>query len=90
VPYIDPLTAESIRRRLGVDRFNPSAYDSGCVLTHSYDPETEEMTIGFQKRGTYKYFGVPSEEYIAFAESSSLGQYFNSSIRDSYSYERIG
>jgi lysyl-tRNA synthetase class 2 len=62
---------------------------STCVANHSYDPETQELTIEFQARGTYRYSEVPLDEAETFAAAGSLGTYFNLYIRDRYPYERI-
>ena len=63
--------------------------ESKCVADISYDPESQEMTVEFQQRGTYKYQNVPLDEYVDFQSAGSQGKYFNNYIRDRYSFERI-
>lgn len=86
------------RRRIGYNPQNriisskeisPREWESECVADLSYDPEREEMTIVFQKRGTYAYFDVPIWVYAEFNNAGSRGTYFNSYIRGNYSYERV-
>lgn len=61
--------------------FSPYSYDEGSIIG--------DLEVQFQKRGTYKYSGVPIDEFLNFAQSSSPGRYFNYYIRDRYSYERV-
>lgn len=64
---------------------------SECVADISYNPETEEMTIEFQQRGTYLYHNVPLDTYVDFQTAGSMGKYFNNYIRNfGFEYERIG
>lgn len=61
-----------------------------CIQSSEYNPETQEMVITFQQRGTYRYFGVEQETFDELQEAESQGAYFNERIRDSYTSERIG
>lgn len=63
---------------------------SECVNTLSYDPETQQLTIVFQKRGTYLYYDVSLEEYERIQFAGSQGYTFNQSIRDIKYFEKIG
>jgi hypothetical protein len=75
--------------RAALDVGKPIITNSECTKTISYDSVTQELTIEFQARGTYKYDGVPSEEYLGLKGAASHGTYFNLYIRDRYSFERI-
>lgn len=86
MPSVNPLT---LHRLLSFKMFNKGQTESTCVADVSYDPETFEMTVAFVKRGTYKYFEVPLDEYVDFETANSQGTYFNLYIRDRYSFERI-
>jgi hypothetical protein len=75
--------------RAALDVGKPVITDSQCTKSISYDNSTQELTIEFQERGTYKYEGVPAEEYLGLKGASSHGTYFNLYIRDRYNFERI-
>lgn len=75
--------------RAALDVGKPIITDSECTKSISYDSSNNELTIEFQERGTYKYIGVPADEYLGLKGASSHGTYFNLYIRDRYDYERI-
>lgn len=75
--------------RAALDVAKPIITDSECTKTISYDSSTQELTIEFQERGTYKYSNVPADEYLGIKGASSHGTYFNLYIRDRYNFERI-
>jgi lysyl-tRNA synthetase class 2 len=73
-----------------VKELKPREHGSECVDSLEYDLEHQQMTVHFNKRGSYVYFDVPPEEYAAFNTAGSRGTYFNLYIRDKYSdYERL-
>lgn len=63
--------------------------ESACVADISYDPESQDMTVEFQQRGSYVYHDVPLDVYVDFQSAGSQGTYFNLYIRLKFSYERI-
>lgn len=67
----------------------PRQHDSECVQSLDYDPERQQMTVNFQKRGSYAYFDVPPDVYSEFNNASMRGTYFNLYVRDRYEFERI-
>lgn len=83
-----PSVSPSVLRTLLQFKFKDRV-ESTCVNDVSYDPESEEMTIVFQKRGTYKYLNVPIDTYTDFATAGKQGTYFNLYIRPSFSYEKV-
>ena len=86
MPRVNPLT---LVRLLKFKAFKDET-QSECVADVSYNPETEEMTIEFVKRGTYVYKDVPLDTYVDFSTSGSQGKYFNNYIRNfGFEYERI-
>ncbi len=84
---VDPTAPPSIHVERGL---LPHAYPSECVASLNYDGDTEELTVEFHERGTYKYFNFPFTEWILFNDAMSRGTYFNLYVRDRYSFERIG
>jgi KTSC domain-containing protein len=85
-----PKVNSSTLRQLLHFQFTHGKIESHCVADVSYNPETEQMTIAFQQRGTYVYSNVPIDDYVDFASAGSQGTYFNLYIRPKYtSYERV-
>jgi hypothetical protein len=69
----------------------PREHESECVNALAYDPESAQLTVVFNKRGTYTYFDFPPDEYANFNFAASRGKYFNLYIRDAgYEYEKVG
>jgi hypothetical protein len=63
---------------------------SSVIAAMSYNTETRILTIVYRgKRGTYRYFEVPPEEYSAFRAAPSKGTYLNEIFKTrQYRYER--
>lgn len=83
-----PLVSNDVLRQL-LDK-SPNPRDSMCIESlGEYNPETGDMIVNFQQRGSYRYFNVPIEVFVEFGGAYSMGTYFNLYIRDQYSFERI-
>lgn len=67
-----------------------SGFDSSCIFSYNYNPETLELDITFQQRGSYRYYDVPPTTVYGLSTAGSLGGFFNQSIRNAYQYDRIG
>jgi KTSC domain-containing protein len=66
---------------------NPEAQvPSSVIRDFSYDPATSELSITFVSGRRYVYADVPQDVFDAFKAASSRGTFFNSEIRDDYSY----
>jgi hypothetical protein len=63
---------------------------SSVIAAMSYNAANRILTIVYRgKRGTYRYFEVPSEEYAAFRAAPSKGTYLNEVFKPrQYRYER--
>ncbi len=63
---------------------------STVIAAMRYNPESRILTIVYRgKRGTYRYFDVPPEEYAAFRAAPSKGTYLNEVFKThGYRYER--
>ena len=90
MPAIDTYT---LRRLLEKTVETGSARNVGlesrCVSSLDYDLEKQEMICVFVHRGTYRYFDVPLDTFVDFAQAESQGRYFNLYIREQFRYERI-
>lgn len=56
--------------------------DSTCIQSYSYNPDTQDMQIKFQKgRKIYSYPNVPKAVADDFGGASSKGMYFHQNIK---------
>ena len=64
---------------------------SSVIAAMYYNDETRILTIIYRgKRGAYRYFDVPAEEFTAFRAAPSKGTYLNEIFKTKqYRYERI-
>ena len=63
---------------------------SSVIAAMSYNDETRTLTIVYRgKRGVYRYFDVPPEEFAAFRSAPSKGTYLNEIFKPKqYRYEK--
>ena len=63
---------------------------SSVIAAMSYNDETRTLTIVYRgKRGVYRYFEVPPEEFAAFRSAPSKGVYLNETFKPKqYRYEK--
>jgi len=61
---------------------------STAVKDFDYDAEKHTLRIIFGNGNVYKYADVPKKIYKELKETSSVGQYFNSQIRDKFGFDR--
>jgi hypothetical protein len=63
---------------------------SSVIAAMSYNDETQTLTIVYRgKRGVYRYFDVPPEEFAAFCSAPSKGIYLNEIFKaKQYRYEK--
>jgi hypothetical protein len=63
---------------------------SSVIAAMHYNAEARILTIVYrEKRGTYRYFDVPQQEYEAFRAAPSKGTYLNEIFKArQYRYER--
>jgi len=63
---------------------------SSVIAAMSYNDESRTLTIVYRgKRGVYRYFDVPPEEFAAFRAAPSKGTYLNEIFKTrQYRYER--
>lgn len=66
-----------------------SPVDSTSIAAIGYDATERTLWVRFVTGATYRYSDVPPATYEEFLEAESKGRYFNSEIRDAYSFERV-
>lgn len=54
-----------------------------------YEALTRTLEIEFQNGRVYQYQGVPKPVFDQLMAASSKGQFFNSFIKDKYSYVQV-
>jgi lysyl-tRNA synthetase class 2 len=61
---------------------------SNVIRSYEYDASTQTLRIEFYNGSVYKYLDVPEKIYKELEITPSVGQYFNSQIREKYGYDR--
>ncbi|MFL6600378.1 MAG: KTSC domain-containing protein [Steroidobacteraceae bacterium] len=61
---------------------------STVIRWFNYDPESRKLRVVFQSGRRYTYSNVPAETYAAMKSSFSKGEFFNTHIRDNFSFVR--
>lgn len=54
-----------------------------------YDASNQVLTVEFKSGARYRCDGVPQDDYDDLMSAPSKGQFFRSSIRDSYPVTRV-
>lgn len=58
---------------------------SSSLASVGYDPGSETLEVEFVATGkVYEYYNVPQFMYERLVEASSIGQFFNTEIRNAY------
>jgi hypothetical protein len=58
--------------------------ESSMIQAVGYDPESKELEVLFDSGKTYRYTGVPQEEYEGLLKAESKGRYMRGYIIDVY------
>ncbi|MEM7762334.1 MAG: lysine--tRNA ligase [Cyanobacteria bacterium P01_A01_bin.40] len=61
---------------------------STAIKSFDYDPAGQILRVVFGNGSVYKYSDVPQTIYQELKETSSVGQYFNSHIREQFGFDR--
>jgi lysyl-tRNA synthetase class 2 len=61
---------------------------SNVIRSYEYDRPTQTLRVEFYNGSVYKYQEVPEKIYKELENTPSLGQYFNTQIREKYGYDR--
>jgi hypothetical protein len=61
---------------------------STVIRSFDYRPDSRELEVLFTTGRRYLYSDVPPEEVEGLRSASSKGRYFNTNIRDGYSYRK--
>ena len=55
-----------------------------------YDERTQTLEVQFASGRLYQYYGVPANMHEQLMQAPSKGQFFNTYIRRSYPFSRVG
>lgn len=61
---------------------------SVAIKSFDYDAEKKILKIEFNQGGIYKYLDVPASIYQGMKDTPSIGQYFNTQIKDRFGCDR--
>ncbi len=62
---------------------------SSNLASVGYDASLATLEIAFNEGGVYEYLRVPEAVYRGLMAASSKGRYFDSMIKNAYSYRKI-
>src|SRR5207245_1566563 len=66
----------------------PRDWKSSLLEAATYQQESAVLAVVFRSGSVYHYFGVPAATYQELLVAESKGSYFNSHIRNRFSYAR--
>lgn len=75
-------------KRQEKDNIIKAIYKSSNVLASTYNKETSELTLVFNKGTQYKYAGVTSSDYTRLELAESQGSVFNTHIKK-YTFDKL-
>ncbi|HEX2833490.1 MAG TPA: KTSC domain-containing protein [Thermoanaerobaculia bacterium] len=64
-------------------------FDSSVIAALTYDASKNTLDVEFTSGRIYRYWMVPAAIYDAFIHASSMGQYFNTEIRDRFPFREL-
>ena len=70
------------------DREQSSPFTSTCLEYAIFKPRSHVLICGFTDRTEYEYYYVDKETYVNLVSASSVGNYFNWNVRDSFPYRK--
>ncbi len=63
--------------------------NSSNIASIGYDPDNKKLTVEFRNGSMYEYENVPEDEYQELMGAGSIGSYFASNIKNSFTYRRV-
>lgn len=67
---------------------NRTPVTSSNVAAVGYETETLTLEVEFKGGAVYQYFDVPETVYSELLSASSIGQFMNANIRNTYRYAK--
>jgi len=69
--------------------YTQQSKDSSFIKSVAWNSKSMILIVNFKSGSVWAYYRVPKKVYQSLISSSSMGNYFNISIRDIYSCERL-
>jgi len=66
-----------------------ASVESSSIAAIGYNAAERALWVQFVSGRIYRYDDVPQATYEAFLRAGSKGRYFNSEIRDNYTYTPV-
>jgi hypothetical protein len=63
---------------------------SSNIDSIGYDSATKTLKVIFKNGHIYDYYGVSDQVHEALMSAESIGKFFNTNIRNSYQYGKVG
>ena len=64
--------------------------ESTSLESVGYDSTEQVLEVEFKHGAVYEYLEVPADVFEAFLAAASKGSFFNSDIKHSYDFVRVG
>lgn len=77
-----------ILKRVEKEGVIKAIYKSSHILASSYDTNTGNLTVTFDRGAQYTYAGVSNTDYTRFEIAESQGKVLNSHLKPSYAVEK--
>lgn len=66
-----------------------TAVTSSSLASIGYSPTQAALEVEFKHGAIYRYLDVPAAIFEAFVAAESKGTFFNQTVKDCYSYQRV-
>ncbi|WP_123599080.1 KTSC domain-containing protein [Pseudomonas frederiksbergensis] len=62
---------------------------SSNIASVGYEPGTSTLQVEFNDGSVYDYYDVPEDTYTALIGAGSVGSFFHSNIRNTFSFQQV-
>lgn len=63
--------------------------NSSNIASVGYEPDTSTLQVEFNNGTVYDYYDVPENTYTALIGAGSVGSYFHTNIRNTFSFQQV-
>ena len=78
-----------LRRKTVVRSMNRDGVESSNLRSVGYDANGKILEVEFHGGRIYRYFGVDEDTHASMMGSGSKGRFFQQSVRNRFSFERM-
>ena len=87
---VERVRVDDIQSKSKEETVSKQTVSSSAIISIGYDPKAETLEVEFGSGRVYQYYDVPANLYDELMQASLKGQYFNTYIKDRYSFSRVG